>query len=241
MSWRRGEPLGELAAVRFGSAGDVGAVALDDERELHDVGVDDGRLRLLAGAARARFDRQFLHAREQHLVDAALPLEVVAAVLEQPAEHRHQQAPLDEDGSATRRLPAMRLVAHRRLEPPGGRIAEQLRQQQRGRAGFGRRASSARPRRRAPGLRRRRGAVAQRAAAAGARAPAPAAPSSPRRRTTLTGHQFVAHAARGPGRWRWREATTPVFCFRRNETLEARLPKRCSALKRRRISLLPAS
>ena len=41
-------------------------------------------------------DGQLLDAGEQHLVHAALPLEVVAAVLEQPAEHRHQQAAFDE-------------------------------------------------------------------------------------------------------------------------------------------------
>ena len=82
-----------------------------------------------------RLDGQLLHAGEQHVVDAPLPLEVVAAVLEQPAEHRHQHAALDEDDERRRRRRAVRLVAHRRLEAPGVRIAEQLR------AGAGRRAS----------------------------------------------------------------------------------------------------
>ena len=119
MSWRGREPFGQLAAVRLGAAGDVGAVSLDDERELHRCG-SAPRRRGASGAvqlaAQARgLERQLLHAGEQHLVDAALPLEVVAAVLEEPAKHRHQDAALDEDDAATPApVRAVRLVAHRR-------------------------------------------------------------------------------------------------------------------------------
>ena len=99
MSWRADETFGELAAVRFGAAGDVGPVPLDDERELHRCGESALRSagsrvyrrwrvrtveRRIRGEER-RFERQLLDAGKQHVVRPALALEVVAAVLEQPA------------------------------------------------------------------------------------------------------------------------------------------------------------
>jgi len=79
-----------------------------------------------------RFDRQLLHAGEEDLVDAPLPLEVVAVELVEPAEERHQQALLDEDDRGTRGA-AVALIRDRRFKTPRRGVAEQLRQQQRGR------------------------------------------------------------------------------------------------------------
>ena len=54
-----------------------------------------------------------------------LPLEIVATVFEEPAEDRHQEAPLDRDDDRSANGAAVRLVAHGRLQAPGRRVAEQ--------------------------------------------------------------------------------------------------------------------
>src|SRR5688500_17966737 len=76
-------------------------------------------------------DRELLDAGEEDAVDPPLPLEVVAAVLEEPAEHRHHDASLEKQNQRCGAGTSMRLVMHRSVDAPGGRIAQQLRKDQR--------------------------------------------------------------------------------------------------------------
>jgi hypothetical protein len=78
-----------------------------------------------------RFDSEFLYAGKQYQVDAPLPLEVVTAVFEEPAEHRHQDATLDEQNDRGLTLAAVRLVVKRGLQTPGRGIAEDFGEEQR--------------------------------------------------------------------------------------------------------------
>ena len=75
------QPLGHGRGNALGAASDVGAVSLDDAGELH-------WRRASVSTQPGRFDGQLLHAGEEHRVHAALALEVVAVVLEQPADER---------------------------------------------------------------------------------------------------------------------------------------------------------
>ena len=71
-------------------------------------------------------DGEFLHAREQDVVDPPLALEVIAAVLEQPSQHRHQHALLDEDEEGGDAGGAVGFLPHCRLQSPCVAIAEEL-------------------------------------------------------------------------------------------------------------------
>ena len=135
-----GEVLGDRSAVRFGSAGHVRAVPVDDARELHRAagspGGAPGPRASGRGAQRvdvlpqARvLDRQRLEAREQHEVHLVLPAEVLARVLVEPAVQRQENAPLQEQERAADDRPVRR-EAQRRVHPPLLLVGQQLGQQQ---------------------------------------------------------------------------------------------------------------
>jgi len=74
----------------------------------------------------SRFDRQLLHAGEQHVIGPALTLEVVAAVLVHPAQQWHQHALLHEPDDRCSASAAVRPIPHFGGEPPGVGFTEQL-------------------------------------------------------------------------------------------------------------------
>ena len=84
-------------------------------------------------------ERQLLQTCKEHMIHAALPLEVVAALLEQPANDRHDETPLDEQHECGCAAPTMRLILQRCLQPPGVGIAKQIGEQQRVAIAFGNR------------------------------------------------------------------------------------------------------
>ena len=88
------EVLGDEPAVPFGAAGDVGAEAMNDARELHGSAAWASRRHVAAQAG--VLERELLDAGEQHPVEVILAAEVLLAVLEQPARQRQQQLPLGE-------------------------------------------------------------------------------------------------------------------------------------------------
>ena len=85
----QGEAFGNRAAVRFGSAGDVRAVAVDDTRELHRPGPRRaGRESRIGAAQRVHvlpqagvLDSERFKAGEQREVHLVLPPEVLPGVL----------------------------------------------------------------------------------------------------------------------------------------------------------------
>ena len=124
-----GQPLRQIAAVRLGAAGDVGAVSLNDEGELHRAGGSERRLQRLAGGAAfsmassctqansTSFTRRCRSKLSRLYSNSQRSIGIIT--------RRLTKMKSDADAGA-----AMRLVAHRRLQPPGLAIAEQLRKQQ---------------------------------------------------------------------------------------------------------------
>ena len=94
----RRQALRERATMGFGASCDVGAVSLDDERELH------RERRRTSWRSWAVSMASACTQADKHLVHAALSLEIVAAVLEQPSKDRHQDPSLDEDDERASRL-----------------------------------------------------------------------------------------------------------------------------------------
>src|SRR6266516_452751 len=99
---------------------------------VHRVGELAMRFRLapVAPAKVGILDRQVLDAREQHRVDALLAPEILLAVLEQPAGHRQQHAPLHEQDEPADH-PAVRGEPQMRLQLPLDVTVQQFREQQR--------------------------------------------------------------------------------------------------------------
>ena len=121
-----GQPLGDGAAQGLRSAGDLRAVALDDEEQLHlGAAFELGETCLQAGVVGG----ERLHRRHQHDVQVVLAAEVLLRVLEQPAHHGQDQPALGEADGAGGELAAMAGELEREQRPP--RLLEPGRQQQR--------------------------------------------------------------------------------------------------------------
>ena len=119
---------------------------------------------------------------------------------------RHQQAPLDEEDRSGAGAAAMRLVAHRRVEPPGVGIAEQLGQEQ----GVSDRVRSVAARSSASTSAKSAGIVEaparRRAASSSLRSRSRTRPCSSviTASTESRAHRSKSSRRRpGPGRWRW--------------------------------------
>ena len=119
------QPLRDGAAQRLRSAGDLGAVALDDEQQLHPgAAFELGEACLQAGL----IGGERLHRRHQHDVQVVLAAEVLLRVLEQPAHDRQDEAALGEADGAGGQPAAVAGEVERQRRPPG--FLEPGRQQQ---------------------------------------------------------------------------------------------------------------
>ena len=201
MSWREARRSASSPAVRFGSAGDVGAVSLDDERELHCA---DESADVLPQRARSRAASSCTQANSTSLTRRW------RSKLSRLYSKSHRSTGISTrrltNRSATRRPPPMRLVAHGRAR------AASVSDRRAARAAAGRtsgRVGAAVQERFDFGEERRifeRAAIRRSAGAAGAaaRGRAPAAPSSPASAETSPSPDLPAAHASAPGRWRSR-------------------------------------